>query len=164
MKGCAEGNFSLLDIIDRVKHIYLFECDEEWIGALELTFADYRSRVTIVPKLVRNQADGTSVSIDAFMKKRGLDAVNLIKMDVEGYEREKLLGGRDCISERKIKKLLICTYHRLGDDIWVKDFLKNYDMEYSKRDMLVAGRYEISEGPILFVDRSGQDIRARCVK
>lgn len=140
--GCAEGNFSL-EIVDRVKHIYLFECDEEWIEALKLTFADYRSKVTIVPRLVSDKDDNINISIDTFMKEQGLDAVNLIKMDVEGYERDVLMGARSRIREGKIKNLLVCTYHRLDDEAWVKDFLKEYDTEYSERYMLVAGRYEI---------------------
>lgn len=140
--GCAEGNFSL-EIIDRVKHIYLFECDAEWIEALKLTFADYRSKVTIVPKLVSNKDDRINVSIDTFLKEQGLDNINLIKMDVEGYERDVLMGARRSIRKGKIESLLVCTYHRLDDEIWVKDFLRDYDTEYSERYMLVAGRYEM---------------------
>ncbi len=36
--GAAEGNFSL-SLIEKVKKIYLFEYNREWIAALEFTFA-----------------------------------------------------------------------------------------------------------------------------
>ena len=42
--GGAEGNFALT-VIDKVSKVYIFECDDEWIEALNYTFADYKDRV-----------------------------------------------------------------------------------------------------------------------
>lgn len=39
--GVAEGNFGL-KIVDRVKELYLFECDAGWIEALEATLSPGR--------------------------------------------------------------------------------------------------------------------------
>ena len=44
--GCAEG-YTSLEVVEEVDHLYLFECDEAWIEALEATFALWREKVTI---------------------------------------------------------------------------------------------------------------------
>ena len=44
--GCAEG-YTSLEMVEEVDHLYLFECDEAWIEALEATFALWREKVTI---------------------------------------------------------------------------------------------------------------------
>lgn len=49
--GAAEAIFTL-DTIEYMDHAYLFECDESWIEALEVTFAPYKEKITIVRKYV----------------------------------------------------------------------------------------------------------------
>ena len=53
--GAAEGNFTL-SVIERIKRAYLFECDPEWIEALEMTFRPWKDKVEIVPKFVSDEA------------------------------------------------------------------------------------------------------------
>ncbi|MFI5335486.1 MAG: hypothetical protein ACHQ5A_01790, partial [Opitutales bacterium] len=44
--GCAEGNFAL-EVVERAGHVYLFEADERWVGALKATFRPWQDKVTI---------------------------------------------------------------------------------------------------------------------
>ncbi len=135
--GCSEGIFSL-EIILRAKHVYLFEADEGWIEALTQTFKPFAQKVTIIAKWVSDVNDNKNISIDSFMKKEGLDHVDVIKMDVEGFERKVLRGAGRAIAKKRVEKLLVCTYHNAGDAEWVSKYLQNYELESSEGYMLTA--------------------------
>lgn len=44
--GACEGNFTLHNI-DKVKKVYLIECDQDWLEALRYTFAPYMDKVVL---------------------------------------------------------------------------------------------------------------------
>lgn len=114
--GVAEGIF-VLPFIDKIKHAYLFETDDEWIEALNATFADYKEKVTIVHKYVANKDDEMNVKLDTYFKK---DAkIDFIKIDVDGAEQELLNGAKEILSRKEPLKIAICTYHNQNDE---KDF------------------------------------------
>lgn len=59
-----------------------------------------------------------------------LEKVDLIKMDIEGAEKEALQGAVETI--RKFRpKLHVCAYHHI-DDIWqIPDLLNNISSGYN---------------------------------
>lgn len=68
------------------------------------------------------------VSIDEYATKHDLK-INLIKMDIEGAEKEALIGAQNTIREFK-PRLQISVYHRF-DDLWklpllIKGFVSDY--------------------------------------
>ena len=63
--GVAEGNFGL-KIVDRVKELYLFECDAGWIEALEATFEPWKDKVHIVNRFVSDTTSSDTVRLDDF--------------------------------------------------------------------------------------------------
>lgn len=140
--GCSEGIFSL-EIIEKAKHVYLFEVDDGWVEALSQTFKPFWEKVTVVTKLVSDTNNDKNISIDEFMKQERLDSVGLIKMDVEGFERKVLLGAKEAVRKDRIKKLLVCTYHNQGDEEWISEFLREYELERSDGCMLTAVWKEI---------------------
>lgn len=109
--GVAEGNFAL-SVIDRVKKIYLFEADSEWVEALKYTFAPYRDKVVIVNKYLSNYTDAATISIDAFISEEQID---FMKLDIEGEEYYALDGARNMISTSFNMKCAVCTYHNEFD-------------------------------------------------
>lgn len=133
--GVAEGNFAL-EIIDQVKEIYLFECDDSWIEALKTTFEPWSEKVHIIKSFVSDKTSVDSVSLDDFFQHR--QAPDLVKMDVEGMEAQVLDGAKRLLQEKKIAELLVCTYHRLEDAKNLSEKLKNvgYSIRFSKGLML----------------------------
>jgi hypothetical protein len=110
--GAAEGIF-VLPLVDKIKHAYLFETDEEWLEALNATFAPYKDKITIINKYVSNKNDSMNVSLDEYFKNKKLD---FIKIDVDGAERDLLDGAKTILSQSDPIKIAICTYHNQNDE------------------------------------------------
>jgi hypothetical protein len=119
--GTAEGNFSL-DIIEKVKHIYMIEGDEEWIEALKLTFKPWIDKVTIIHKFIGESDNGQFISLNQLMPYLDID---FMKVDIEGWESSMLKGSSLLLNNRKIKKITICTYHKQEDYDRIDSILKS---------------------------------------
>lgn len=132
--GAAEGIFSL-DIIDKVKKVYLFECDEEWIEPLYKTFEPYKEKIEIVKRYVGSETTDNTISLDDFFQNTKVD---YIKADIEGAERELLKGARKTL-QTKIKQILICAYHLQDDEeIIVKNLsLSGFQVTINPGKMLI---------------------------
>jgi len=110
--GAAEGNFSL-SVIEKIKKVYLFESDPEWIEALEMTFLPWREKVEIVPRFVSDINDEKHCSGDVFFAEREL---TFMKIDVDGGERKLLSGFADTINKASKMQIALCTYHQHEDE------------------------------------------------
>lgn len=119
--GSAEGNFSL-SVIEKVKKVYLFESDPEWIEALEKTFEPWRDKVEIVQKFVSDIDDDMHCTGDFFFSAR---EINFLKIDVDGGERKLLKGFEKTIAGDKSLKIALCTYHLHDDEKDFTELLKN---------------------------------------
>ena len=106
--GAAEGIVAM-ELLERVKKVYCFDMDAEWLECLRLTFAD-TDKVVIVPKGLGAKADSAITTLDDYF--RG-ERVDLIKADIEGAECDMVRGGQNTL--RGAKKAIICTYHREND-------------------------------------------------
>jgi len=130
--GAAEGIFSL-KVIEKVNHVYLFECDENWIKALEATFAPWQEKVTIIPKYVSGTNDKSHITIDRFLE--GKDKNNLfLKMNIEGAEQSALKGAEETLKEAKDLDYAICTYHCNNAAVEIENLLKtnHFESEFSE--------------------------------
>jgi len=118
--GAAEGNLAL-SVIEKVKKVYLFESDSNWIEPLKATFSPWKDKVEIINKFVSNKNDESSISLDQFFSK--IDVVNFLKIDAEGAEAEILNGCDTMLSSDRQLKLALCCYHKPNDEKEFNDFL-----------------------------------------
>lgn len=123
--GVAEGNFSV-PIVERVKKLYLVECDPGYIRALQWTFKDYMDKVVIVDKFLSKHSGKGRITIDDIMQGEPLD---YLKMDIEGAEVAALQGGAKTLAASPNIKCNICTYHRLHDNERITEILTGHGME-----------------------------------
>lgn len=141
--GAAEGNFSLANI-ERVKKVYLFESDPEWIEALEATFRPWRDKVMICNKYVSDSSDGHAISLDEFVKEH--EDINFLKVDIEGAERQFLHGAQHFLQTANRLKMAICTYHKQGDEAEFTHLLQQagFEVQPSKGYMIFYHDHTIS--------------------
>jgi len=135
--GASDGIFCL-SIIEKAKKVYLFEPDIEWIAPLNLTFAPWKEKVEIIQKCVSNKNDSQNVSLDTFLSSRN-EHVNYLQADIEGTEKELLLGASYTLENSIKLKLSICCYHKQRDQAELSEFLlsKSYQISYSKGYMIM---------------------------
>ena len=135
--GASDGIFCL-SVIDQLKKVYLFEPDIKWFAPLNLTFAPWRGKVEVIQKYVSNTNDPQSVTLDSFLAARN-EHVNYIQADIEGAEKELLLGARDTLAKSDKLKLSICCYHAQADQLELSEILraKGYGIMYSRGYMVM---------------------------
>lgn len=144
--GVAEGNFAL-SVIDKVKKIYLFEPDQEWVEALNYTFEPYKDKVVIINKCLSNYINESTTTIDNELEER----VNLLKMDIEGEEYYALLGAKKIIEKSEDIKCVVCTYHQEFAYHAIKQLLENYgfDVQTSEGYMWYPNKFNPMRPPVL---------------
>lgn len=98
----------LAKFVDGMKHIYAYN-SAAWCKDTELPFASKAGRQSSI------SADASTMinarSVDSILNGK---AATLIKMDVEGFEREAIWGASNTISKFS-PKLMISLYHRNED-------------------------------------------------
>ena len=96
-----------------------------WSGSATLSFADSGNRNSGAFAKGK-QVDVTAVALDSLV---GEDAVDYIKYDVEGAEREALLGSEETIKKHS-PTLLVSIYHRSEDMFALPLLVKELDTSY----------------------------------
>jgi len=141
--GAAEGIWAL-NYAEKAGRIYLFECNQEWIKALEKTFEPWKEKIVIVDKYVSNINDNENVTLDVFFDNKKID---FIKADIEGMEIKLLEGSKNLLSNNRDIKLLICAYHSKDDGKNIKKILETngFKTEYLKRYMLYIDDKELEK-------------------
>jgi hypothetical protein len=121
--GAAEGIWGL-DIIDRIERLFMFECDESWIEALEATYAPWKEKVCIVKKYVSDTTDSENISLDDYFSEQQYKPT-VLKADIEGCEKA-MLDGAERLQTDSFRHILLCTYHRENDYEILKAELKKH--------------------------------------
>jgi hypothetical protein len=111
--GAAEANFSL-SVIEKVKKIYLFEYDREWIEAMEATFAPWSDKVEIINKYVSDHDDESNLNFGTFYNER--KDITFLKIDVDGAEASVLKSCEMIFRSPDKVKIALCTYHKNNDE------------------------------------------------
>ena len=85
--------------------------------------------------LIRNMEDDPDhelikvTTLDSFVKKNNIQKVDFIKADIEGYERNMLLGAQETL-RNFAPKLVICTYHLPDDPEVLESIIKTANPQY----------------------------------
>lgn len=152
--GVAEGLFSL-EMIDKVKKVYLIECDSSWWKPLQYTFAPWKNKVVFIKKYLSDKDDDINISLQTLLKQE--DGENIfIKMDIEGFEVSVLNGAKETLATwGSPLTLSCCTYHRVSDYEIILSCFKdiNYTIETSNGYILTSmnddkGIYTLRHGII----------------
>lgn len=122
--GAAEGIYAL-SVIEKVKKVYLFECDAGWIKALRLTFAPWKDKVVIVNRFIGAEDDERCVTLDTYFQNKKID---YIKADIEGAEVSMLIGGENTF-KNKVTGAAICAYHRADDEEQIREKLIQFGFQ-----------------------------------
>ncbi|MDR2496365.1 MAG: FkbM family methyltransferase [Tannerellaceae bacterium] len=132
--GSADGLFSL-GYVNKIKKLYLFETEPEWIEALEATFHPWKEKVVIVNKYVSDRNEGEHIALDHFF--RNNEKATILKIDVDGAEKALISGGMQLVREG-FADILLCTYHRTDDLEYFSKLLReeHYDIKVSNGYML----------------------------
>jgi len=139
--GVAEGSFSL-SVIEKVKKLYLIECQLDWIEALQLTFAPWKDKVVIIGKYLSDSVTDNTISIDSIVEVKQTEKY-FIKLDIEGYELRALDGMSSFFSKANYLKMCICTYHNLTDADEINKYLNKKEL-----------KCEFSNSYLIFVDNN----------
>jgi hypothetical protein len=133
--GASEGLFCL-KFIDKIKALYLFECDKGWQEALEATFKPWKEKTYIISKYVSNKNEGDFITLDYYFQNK--NKPTLLKIDTDGYESEVLEGADSLIDNISLNDILVCTYHKKGDAEKLSALLtrKHYKITFSRGYML----------------------------
>lgn len=69
------------------------------------------------------------LKIDSFVEDKGIDSINLLKLDIEGAEMEALNGAKEMIRKYK-PQLAISIYHKKEHLFEIPEFLKELHPDY----------------------------------
>ncbi|MFL5753384.1 MAG: FkbM family methyltransferase [Bacteroidia bacterium] len=141
--GAAEGIFPLAHI-EKIRHLYFFEPDADWVEVLKETYKPWAAKVTIINKFVSANNDESHVSLDAYFKDK--QQPDFLKVDVDGAETDLLEGSRNILKNSEKLNLALCTYHRQQDEQQFGELLKSYHFSIST-----------SKGYMLFFFEAGFD-------
>lgn len=116
--GCQEASLPL-EFVDRLKHLYLFEVENEWNNPLSLSFSDWKDKVTIVNKFVGRQNNDHEIKISDYInnliEKKELDPFKdrvFVKMDIEGAEEEVFADLTRVMNKLNHISVALCVYHK----------------------------------------------------
>jgi len=77
-------------------------------------------------------------TLDTFIEENGIEKVDFLKADIEGYERKFLEGAKSTI-QKFLPKIAICTYHLPDDaevlETLIKDCNPNYKIVHSRHKL-----------------------------
>jgi hypothetical protein len=119
--GAAEGILTL-ENIETIKFAYLVECEAEFVEALKRTFEPYQSKIKIVFKYIDQHDSDSTISLDTLGKDLQNEKV-FLKMDIEGYEKKALLGGKNFLKNNNCIAA-VCTYHHPEHPREIKEILE----------------------------------------
>lgn len=76
-------------------------------------------------------------SIDSLLTERNLDHLDILHIDIQGFERQALLGAHDALSKQRIDWIFVSTHRHLEEG-------RTMDLHAACIDLLIAHGYAIA--------------------
>ena len=142
--GAAEGIITL-DHIEEIKRGYLVECEQPWVEALRKTFEPYKDKIIIIAKTADCYTDEKHIAL-----KELIDPTEtcLIKIDVEGHEKE-VLEGIDWRNVKIESRIIVCAYHHQEDEKILGQYLTENMVEYDMSSGYILSNWGGHKEPYL---------------
>ncbi|MBO4266725.1 MAG: FkbM family methyltransferase [Lachnospiraceae bacterium] len=144
--GAAEGMISL-DVVEKSSEIYLIECSDKWIRALNETFGEYLDKVHIIPKYAGNIDSGNCITLDSLLSEYSGKRI-FIKMDIEGMEMDALQGAITTMKNNHCH-VSVAVYHTQSQERDIREFFDNVGYNSYPSDgyvLFIYGRMALSNG------------------
>ena len=160
--GTAEGNFGL-DMLEKSKHLYLFECDNKFVDTLNVTFRKSISNgiTKVVSNYVGSVSRGDSITLDDYFEDNMPDDVTVIKMDIEGAEQDALRGMKKLLEKNPQAILLICAYHSQDAEREIRELLSDYKITTKNQYTIVPSmgekKYPYIRHGVLRAQKNGKE-------
>lgn len=155
--GAHNGEFSILSVLLGAKKVYAFEPVSGTAEILEknISLNNMEDKITIVKKALSNKngrarisfdyvGDGgasitsevdknfediETVSLDNFVKENKIERIDFVKMDVEGFEENVIIGSAEIM--KKFKPILsLSAYHKPDDKVKLPKRIKSIREDY----------------------------------
>jgi hypothetical protein len=123
--GAAEGIFAL-DMIEYATKVYLIECEDHWINALNETFSPWKDKIIIIKKFIGENNFDNFITLDSLYNNNSNNDRLFIKMDIEGAEQSALRGAKNILQNTTDIFLSVCTYHNSKDAKRIDSYLKKF--------------------------------------
>ena len=138
--GAAEGLFAL-DVVDKVKKVFIFEPTSIWKEPLQKTFTPFKEKVILINKYVSATDSPNSIKLEDILNKNDFDNI-FIKMDIEGSELDVLRSIESILSQNRNIKVACCTYHNENDASEIHNYFNklNFKVEFSEGVMLMSSK------------------------
>ncbi|CAN5481843.1 hypothetical protein BH10BAC4_BH10BAC4_08820 [soil metagenome] len=162
--GAAEGLFTFL-VKMRCKEIFLIEPVKKFCRSLQKTFEN-NIRVKIIPVALSEKEGFANISehdisssltvgdqsaesvtvttLDKLFYEKNIP-ISYIKMDLEGFDYEALLGAAELIKKNK-PKIAVTTYHKFEHAEQISNYLKSIVPAYNIK---VKGIYQETGSPVM---------------
>jgi hypothetical protein len=152
LAGASDGIFCL-SIIGRLAKVYLFEPDTRWHEPLSLTMKPWRERVEIVPRFLGAVDTDNTVRLDTFLRDKS--SIQYLQADVEGGERDLLLGAENTLRQSRKMRLSICCYHKHEDAGELSGMLRQfgYNVGYSHGYFIIGLREPYLRRGVIYASR-----------
>ncbi|CAN5455055.1 hypothetical protein BH11BAC1_BH11BAC1_07820 [soil metagenome] len=116
----------------------------------------------LVAQTSQNTTSTKSVCIDDYVKSNGIEYIDLLHSDIQGYEYEMLLGAKNTFDDLKVGYVFISTHsnelHSKCLD-WIRKYnfkiiaSANIDESYSWDGVLIAAAPSIKDFPVVEISK-----------
>ena len=128
--GASPGDFTSMALAKGAKDIHSFESTQNGIEKL-CRLREITRSFHCVHKLVTSTNDPSKemITLDAYSDNENINKVNFIKINVDGAEKDVILGAVNILINHQ-PKIAVCSYHRVDDAKTISALIQSINPKY----------------------------------